>query len=188
MLFFLTILYLIGKMLCMRRIFSKLILSILVFILVFGTISPVYAQKVIEEKMTAGCKSKIGAQVNLFGSFNDIVNPQANLPFVPKECGTDVEGKTTAIPVKYFTYVILRVYKFLISLSFYLFALALITLGVTIQYSSINGDYNYISKTKAQFRNAFTGLVMVLFAYYIVYFILWIFNVDQFILNTKLIQ
>jgi hypothetical protein len=172
----------------MKRIISLLILSFVTLTIVLTSGIIVQAQNDIESQLTGPCKSALGAKINLFGSITDLINPQSSLPFTPKECGKDISGKSTAIPVKYFPLVLLRVYKFLISLSLYLFAFGLILLGVMIQADIFSGNYDYMRKIRSYFKNAITGLLTTLFAYFIVMTILWIFNIDQRIIGESILK
>lgn len=146
-----------------------------------------FAQKVIEEKLADACKTALAKTVNLFGSLGDLVNPQANLPFVPVECAKDKDGKTTAIPIKHLPFVILRVYKFLISLALYLFGFGIVVLGIIIQTDVFGGNVDYTRRIKNYFSSSFTGLLYVLFAYFIVLTILNIFNMES-LLTEQIIK
>jgi hypothetical protein len=185
----------------MRRLFSAWLLGILVLGFFITSSYTVSAQKVIEARLPEACKKELYEKPDFLknrGSYSNIFNIQANLPFVPTECGLDNGGlgpdgktsgkpETTAIPVKYFPFVLLRVYNFIISLAFYLFGLGLIIIGITIQTGVLASNYDYYTKLKRYLSNAIQGIVIVLFAYYIVYTILWIFNADA-ILNDAILK
>lgn len=151
-----------------------------------GSLTTVYAQKSIEETLSGECKSALNRRISLFSSLNDLVNPGSNLPFVPAPCGKNTKGETSAIPVTYFPFVLLNVYKFLISLALYLFTLGIIVNGIAMQADVFQGNIEYAGKIKKYFSTAISGLLTVLFAYFIVYIILWVFNADK-ILSTPII-
>ena len=177
----------------MRKALSALLLCILAFGFILTGAYSVSAQKVLEERLKPECALALKTSKSPLdndGKYNNIFNINANLPFTPAECAQDKppagskdkyndQPGTTAIPVKYFPYVLIRVYKFMVSLAFYLFGLGLLILGVTIQSGVFSGDYNYYIKIKKYFSSGIVGLATVLFAYYIVATILWIFNVDN---------
>ncbi len=169
----------------MKKLISALLLGLLlVGGLSFG--SEVYAQKVIEEKLTPACKTALNSKISLFSSLSGLINPSANLPFVPAQCAVDKDGRTTAIPVQYFPFVLLNVYKFMISLSLYMFTLGIIAMGVIIQFNVLQANYNYQAEIKKRFSQGIKGFFTVLFAYFIVYIVLWIFNADK-ILSTPIV-
>jgi hypothetical protein len=182
---------------------SKISALILCFVSLFIGLSctiMVDAQTGLDARVDPVCKQKLLTKTNLLdngGDFLGIFNIQANLPFLPEECGKDVGGidpytkqqtvkSTTAIPVKYFPYVLYRVYRFIISLGFYLFGLGLVTTGVLIQTSAFSGDTAYQLKLKTYIRKGVTGIFTILFAYYVVFIILWIFNADSLLTETIL--
>ena len=185
----------------MRKALSAWLLCILAFGFILTGAYSVSAQKVLEDRLTDLCSNALKASKSPLennGFYNNIFNINANLPFTPAECAKDKaptgtadkynkESGTTAIPVKYFPFVLLRVYKFMVSLAFYLFGLGLIILGVTIQSGVFSGDYNYYIKIKKYFSSGIVGLATVLFAYYIVAIVLWVFNVDQ-VLGGEIIE
>jgi hypothetical protein len=184
----------------MRRLFSAWLLCILAFGLVLTGAYSVSAQKVLEDRLNPDCAtalSTVKKPLENQGKFVNIFDISANLPFTPSECAKDLASKdekdkygaqgTTAIPVKYFPFVLLRVYKFMVSLAFYLFGLGLLVLGITIQVGVFNGNYDFERKIRTYFSRSITGLATVLFAYYVVAIILWIFNVDD-ILQAAIIK
>jgi hypothetical protein len=183
----------------MRRLFSAWLLCILAFGLVLTGAYSVSAQKVLEDRLTPACVTALAVvndPLKNQGKFNNIFDIGANLPFTPAACALDQASKddkdkygkqgTSAIPVKYFPFVLIRVYKFMVSLAFYLFGLGLLVLGVTIQVGVFNGNYDFERKIRTYFSKSITGLATVLFAYYVVAIILWIFNVDD-ILSAEII-
>jgi hypothetical protein len=163
----------------MKRLLSMLFLQIAVVALLTLVPVNVNAQKVIEDTITPACASALSAPLSLFGSLTDLVNPSANLPFTPAACGKDKGGYTTALPVKYLPFVLLRVYKAMISFAVYLFGLSIIILGVMIQLEILQGDVTYWAKIRKAFSSSITGLLTVLFAYYVVQIILYIFNIES---------
>jgi hypothetical protein len=188
----------------MRRLFSAWLLCILAFGLVLTGAYSVSAQEVLDKRLSKPCVEElkaIGKPLENQGKYLNVFDINANLPFTPKECAKDsipdenptgidkryLTSGTSAIPVKYFPFILLRVYKFMVSLAFYLFGLGLIVLGITIQTGVFTNNYSYYTKIKTYFGSAITGLVTVLFAYYIVAIILWIFNVDD-ILSQEIIK
>jgi hypothetical protein len=169
----------------MKKLLSVLLLGIiLIGGLSFGT--QVQAQKVIEDSLRPECKSALNSKISLFSSLSGLINPGANLPFVPSACGTDKDGRTTAIPVAYFPFVLLNVYKFMISIGLYLFTLGIIILGVIIQFNVFSSNYNYQAEIRKRLKQGITGFLTILFAYFIVYLVLWVFNADK-ILSTPIV-
>jgi hypothetical protein len=197
----LTIIVILAKILSMRRLFSAWLLCILAFGLVLTGAYSVSAQKVLESRLEPKCVQDllaIGAPLDNKGNYLNIFDISSNLPFTPSSCakdkaGTDPKDKytstagTSAIPVQYFPFILIRVYKFMISLAFYLFGLGLLVLGVTIQVGVFNGNYDFERKIRTYFSRSITGLATVLFAYYAVAIILWIFNVDNVILSAEIL-
>jgi hypothetical protein len=181
----------------MRRLFSAWLLCILAFGFIISGAYTVSAQTEIYKRLPQKCSDELATKVDFLknkGSFDNIFNLSKNLPFVPAPCALDdpsadpknTAQATTAIPVKYFPFVIIRVYRFLISLAFYLFGLGLLVLGVTIQVGVFNGNYDFERKIRSYLSRAIVGIATVLFAYYIVAIILWIFNVDS-VLNEAIL-
>jgi hypothetical protein len=181
----------------MRRLYSAWLLYILAFGFFISGAYSVTAQTAIIERLPPLCVKELESKVDFLknqGSFDNIFNLSKNLPFIPAECASDDGSKdpknkasaTTALPVKYFPFILLRVYRFLISLAFYLFGLGMLVLGVTIQVGVFNGNYDFEKKIRSYLSRSITGIATVLFAYYIVAMVLWIFNVDS-ILNEGII-
>lgn len=172
----------------MKRLISVLFLQIAIVALLTLIPVNVNAQKVIEDTISPACASALSAPLSLFGSLTDLINPSANLPFTPASCSKDKDNKyTTALPVKYLPFVLLRVYKAMISFAVYLFGLSIIILGVMIQLEILQGDVTYWSKIKKAFSSSITGLLTVLFAYYVVQIILYIFNIES-VLSEAIIK
>jgi hypothetical protein len=163
----------------MFRLLSIFSISVLLLGLAISTPIEVSAQKVIEAQLSPNCVTALSSKITLFTSLIDLINPQANLPFTPTVCAVNTKGQTTAIPVKYLPFVLLRVYKFIISLALYGFGFSMVILGVMMQAEILQGDLNYWSKIQKGFSRSITGLFTVLFAYYIVQIILFIFNIEN---------
>ncbi|MGL4759665.1 MAG: hypothetical protein ACRCXZ_10120 [Patescibacteria group bacterium] len=170
----------------MKRLFIACLSVAIIFISFLSIYSIVEAQKSIEAVLTGVCKTKLNEQITIFGSLKDLINPAANLPFVPAECGTDTKGGTSAIPVSYLPLVLLKVYKFIIGIAAYLFLLGLLITGVLIQLRVMSGNVAYERQLNQYFGNAITGLFWVLGAYFVVYIILWIFNADKILTTTPI--
>ncbi len=180
----------------MKRKYLAWLMCFLAFSLILTGTYEVSAQKVLEDRITQSCADalyKKPAFLENGGEFasqlGGIFNIQAQLPFVPASCAKDKAGDpkdkyaaksgTTALPVKYFPFVLLRVYRFMISLAFYMFGLGLIVTGVLIQAGVFSSNFDYFRKIKQYLNNSIVGISTVLFAYYFVYILLWIFNASE---------
>jgi hypothetical protein len=194
-----------GKIYIMRKKILAFLLCILAFGLILTGAYDVSAQNVLDTRLTDACKTELNSGIDFLknkGNYYNIFDISANLPFTPAECASDngstknangVDDKytknsgTSALPVKYFPFVLLRVYKFMVSLAFYLFGLGIMVLGILMQAGVFAGNYNFETQIKSYFSRAIRGLVTVLFAYYFVAMLLWLFNADS-ILNTEIIK
>jgi hypothetical protein len=149
-----------------------------VIFVTFNSIS--YAQLIPENP---GCASAASSATSA-PSFEDIVNPQRNLPFLPDVCTVDANKGANALEIKYLGLAFIRIYKFMISFAFYGFGLSLAINGVLYQFNLIQGNADAFGAFKKNITKSVIGVITVLLAYFIIQMILWIFNLQSLTSQT----
>jgi len=106
------------------------------------------------------------SQAAVTPNVGQLFQPMNFLPLVPEECA-EIDGKARPLAITDLGYVMMRLYYFLSSLTFTLFALSLFYFGLMYMIKSVTDDGN-VYEVRKQIGTAVTGLVLVLSAYLIV--------------------
>ena len=114
------------------------------------------------------------------------------LPIIPAECGIADDGNIQPLPIKFLFDIVVRSAGFLFSLAFYLLPIAIIVYGARVLFIAFDPNLNKsefqevttigrtITKELGQFL---TGIVIIMFAYTIVFTILGTLQIES---NTDL--
>lgn len=128
-------------------------------------------------------------KVIVWSSLFDIGN---FLPLIPAECGIAQDGNIQPLPIKLLFDIIIRSAGFLFSLAFYMLPIATVVYGARVLFLPFDPNLNKsefqevttagrtITRELGQF---ITGLVIIVFAYTIVFTILEVLQIDS---NTDL--
>lgn len=114
------------------------------------------------------------------------------LPIIPAECGIAGDGNIQPLPIKFLFDIIIRSVGFLFSLAFYLLPIAIIVYGARVLFIAFDPNLNKsefqevttIGRTITRELGQFlTGIVIIMFAYTIVFTILGTLQIES---NTDL--
>jgi hypothetical protein len=114
----------------------------------------------------------------------NVATPGTFLPIIPESCALNDDGTPQALPLTLLPALFIRAYGLIVALAFYLITPVLIGSGLMYMYGGI--DQSQVANAKKWLINSFTGLIMIISFYFIVFLLLSFLDPEGVLTGTDL--